>query len=948
MPSIIEGFNYDIFISYRQKDNKGDRWVSEFFEALKTELESAFKEEISVYFDFNPHDGLLETHDVDASLKEKLKCLVCIPIISRTYCDPNSFAWEHEFKVFVEQASRDQFGLKVKLSGGNIGNRILPVRIHDLDQSDIKLFESTIGGALRSIDFVYKETGVNRQLRTKDDDIIKSPGQILYRDQINKVALAIKDIIESMKYYSATDKSKGKEIQTEERVDKKALIPEEPALAEKNGIIDKLTIDKLKSKKEKKLNRLPNKVKTLVSGILIILAVLVTAYLFLNHRAKVKWAKEKALPELKRLIDEEENEENNIAAFNLVQKAEKYISDDPDFRKAASSITGKLTIITDPPGADIYIRRYTGDEGEWGKIGKTPLDTLKLPNWTFYQVKIVKTGYDNVFALASTNFDTLYRKMFRAGEIPEGMVYVDGINTELTSNVLKEKNGFFLDQYEVTNKQYKEFIDKGGYSNPSYWKNEFVKNGRTLTREEAMPEFTDKSGRPGPSTWEAGDYPDGQDDYPVSGVSWYEAAAYAEYVDKSLPTIAHWTSGAGFPYDFKNWSYFGSYIKILPYSNFSEKGPVPVGKFPGMSYFGAYDMAGNVREWNWNKTKSGCIVRGGAWDDFNYMYPYWSQLPSFDRSPKNGFRCVRYIDKEKIPQQTFQQVEFVGPRDYSKENPVSESVFKVYKNQFLYDKKDLNSRIEERDESPDDWIVEKISFDAAYGNEKVAAYLYLPKNGVPPYQTLIYFSGGLAIYGKDPKNGEANIFMIDYLIKNGRAVIFPVYRGTYDRNNGLTIDMSDPNYSHQFTEWLIWWTKDLSRTIDYLETRSDIDTGKIGFYGWSWGGEIGAYIPAVEERVKVNILVLGGLYGPAYPEADQINYLPRIKIPVLMLNGKYDMFNPYETSVKPFYDFLGTPEKDKRLCLYEVDHSIYKSEMIKEVLSWLDKYFGSVKPLPNK
>ena len=58
--------------------------MSEFVEALKTELESTFKEEISVYFDINPHDGLLETHDVDASLKEKLKCLIFIPVISRT------------------------------------------------------------------------------------------------------------------------------------------------------------------------------------------------------------------------------------------------------------------------------------------------------------------------------------------------------------------------------------------------------------------------------------------------------------------------------------------------------------------------------------------------------------------------------------------------------------------------------------------------------------------------------------------------------------------------------------------------------------------------------------------------------------------------------------------------------------------------------------------------
>src|SRR5512137_1336106 len=149
MASLIPGYEYDIFISYRQKDNKGDRWVSEFVEALKTELESTFKEEISVYFDINPHDGLLETHDVDESLKEKLKCLVFIPIISRTYCDPKSFAWEHEFKSFVEQASKDQFGLKIKLPNGNVASRVLPVQIYNLDIPDIRLYESVLGGVLR-------------------------------------------------------------------------------------------------------------------------------------------------------------------------------------------------------------------------------------------------------------------------------------------------------------------------------------------------------------------------------------------------------------------------------------------------------------------------------------------------------------------------------------------------------------------------------------------------------------------------------------------------------------------------------------------------------------------------------------------------------------------------------------------------------------------------------
>ena len=144
MSGIIEGYKYDIFISYRQKDNKGDRWVSQFVEALKTELESTSKEEISVYFDINPHDGLLETHDVNESLKEKLKCLIFIPIISRTYCDPKSFAWEHEFKVFVEQASRDRYGLKIKLPNGNVASRVLTVRIHDLENDEIKYLKQLI------------------------------------------------------------------------------------------------------------------------------------------------------------------------------------------------------------------------------------------------------------------------------------------------------------------------------------------------------------------------------------------------------------------------------------------------------------------------------------------------------------------------------------------------------------------------------------------------------------------------------------------------------------------------------------------------------------------------------------------------------------------------------------------------------------------------------------
>jgi TolB-like protein/Tfp pilus assembly protein PilF len=212
MASLVPGYEYEIFISYRQKDNKHDCWVTEFVNNLKGELESTFKEEISVYFDINPHDGLLETHDVNASLKEKLKCLIFIPIISQTYCDPQSFAWQYELVAFNKMAKEDQFGRDIRLAGGNVASRILPVKIHDLDAEDKALFENELGGVLRSIDFIYKSAGVNRPLRATEDHPQDNLNKTYYRDQINKVANAVKEIIIAIKKNNQQDGEISKEV----------------------------------------------------------------------------------------------------------------------------------------------------------------------------------------------------------------------------------------------------------------------------------------------------------------------------------------------------------------------------------------------------------------------------------------------------------------------------------------------------------------------------------------------------------------------------------------------------------------------------------------------------------------------------------------------------------------------------------------------------------------
>lgn len=322
-----------------------------------------------------------------------------------------------------------------------------------------------------------------------------------------------------------------------------------------------------------------------------------------------------------------------------------------------------------------------------------------------------------------------------------------------------------------------------------------------------------------------------------------------------------------------------------------------------------------------------------------------SQAPAFDRSPKNGFRTVFYPDADKLPSSIFGVEQFGEITNYYEETPVSDDVFEIYKEQFSYDKADLNAKVESRDEQAKDWLHERITLDAAYGNERLILHLFLPRNAQPPYQTVIYVPGSGSLFHSSSEDlddyWEFPTFL-SFILKNGRAVLYPVYTGTFERRDAAAASHFRGDETYIYTNFLIRVVKDFKRSIDYLETREDIDVENLAYYGMSWGGALGAIVPAVENRLKTSILLGAGFLWRTRPEALQINYVTRITLPVLMLSGKYDGVFPYETSVKPMFDLLRTPDAHKVLKVYDTDHIPPRNEFIKEILAWLDRYLGPV------
>jgi eukaryotic-like serine/threonine-protein kinase len=494
---------------------------------------------------------------------------------------------------------------------------------------------------------------------------------------------------------------------------------------------------------------------------------------------------------------------------------------------------------------------------------------------------------------------------------------------------------YWIDRFEVTNRQFKAFVDANGYKRSEFWKHDFVENGRTIPRTEAMARFRDRTGQPRPATWALGEYPDGRADYPVTGLSWYEADAYASFAGKSLPTVYHWNLAAGRQLS----------EDIVPLSNFSGRDLAPVGAFKGIGPGGAYDMAGNAKEWCWNASTNGArYLLGGAWHEPSYMFFEDDAQQPFERSPDNGFRCAIYRSPTNLPSVVTSPIQHSRLVDYSNARPVPDSTFRLYRSLYMYDMGDkapLNASIVSTDDTDVRWRKQRVECDAAYGNERLVIYLFIPKQAHAPLQTVMYFPGSFSAESRSTQHMNLDQFF-HFIVRSGRALVYPVYKGTYERYDGGNLFNSP---AAKYRDHVIQWAKDLGRAIDYVETRNDLDRERLAYYGLSWGADMGSLLPAVESRLKLAALVGGGLEvnRRPLPEVDPVNFAPHIRIPVLMVNGRYDFGLPVNLSQKPLFALLGSPAKDKRHALFDSGHIPPMDFVVREVLDWFDHYLGPVK-----
>lgn len=698
----------------------------------------------------------------------------------------------------------------------------------------------------------------------------------------------------------------------------------------------------------------PRRVPWSAIGVIAVIAIAAGGWLLWTN-ANRRWATAQvpqiaALAEARRYFD----------AYDLAARVEPYAPGDPTLAGLLPRISDTISVDTEPPGASVYLRRFNPETSDAPRqlIGTTPIVNLRIARGE-YILAIEKEGYalnERAISGLSTRQGTLNiaapptnvkLRLVPADASPAGMVFVPGGDYRLVawSRPTDKRvmlNDYFIDKYEVSNQDYKEFISGGGYVKRDFWQHQIVKDGQPMSLEAAMRMFVDRTGLPGPREWSNQNPPDGKLDHPVTGISWYEAAAYAVFRDKQLPTVFQWEKAArnglrgAAGVTFMPWGVFHPGDTLAQRANFGS-GPLPVTSSEfGMSTFGAYNMAGNVAEWTLNDSSEGFIATGGAWGDPLYSYSQYGGRPGVFSANKLGFRLVRNA-ADAAGDQGSARIEI------NQEIPVyaatPPATFHALAETYRYDNTALDARIEETKETPD-WKRERITFNGADG-ARVIAYLYLPNHVARPLQLLHYYPAGDVNGGFRSLTDSMDERMAPF-IKSGRAAFGVVLDGYIERLRPAGEAPVDPA-TVEYHERVVNRITDLRRGLDYLGTRVDLDHSRMAMMAPSAGSVLGLIVSAIEPRYRAVVFFGAGLpasYRSIIREANPIYFASHIRGPKLIVQGRFDEDTPLRTAAEPLFKLLAEP---KRLFVYDGGHVPTMEISVSAVQPWLDEHLGPVR-----
>ena len=673
--------------------------------------------------------------------------------------------------------------------------------------------------------------------------------------------------------------------------------------------------------KKSKLLRIAN---VLFTGLLLILFV----YFFRKSESKDELLTE-LLPKISVAYD------NSDLKYVFV-KSKELLEDYPEnkmlktfFAKSSS----KIKVDSDFKETDVYIKY--GRDSIWNYVGKTPLDSLRVPKlWSENNFKLKLVNGESEYIGANEEFGFFNISLIQ--KLPKGFILKNS-KTDIFMNMpgvyLGGNNkipAFGVSKTEVSNQEFKSFIDSGGYKNPAYWDFPTKINGKKYSFKEGMKLFTDNYGKPGPKSWSYGEFPEGEEQFPVSGVSWYEARAYAKYRDLDLPNIYQWLDAALL-------SGFTSKLPELKNSNYNSKKLKNI-NFQSENLSLLPNIAGNVREWVINPHgKDRRSILGGAFNTNEYTFNSFYSLSPLDRSIQNGFRLVKNFS-DKIEDNDDFNIRHIE-RNFDDEIDVSDEVFEVYKSQFDYPNAPLKVKTSEVKSPNPNYSIERFEMDPPYNSEeKLYGFIVSSKEIKNKLIPIIVFPSAVAIYSDNIVLDDYFLKDRKYLLDEGYSLIIPVYYNTHDREKILKSWW--PNESEEYKNAIIKIGKDFKRVIDYLETREDLDKKKLSYMGYSWGSVTSNILLAIDDRVKSATLFVGGLMlQKSRKEIESHLYIRRIKIPILHIVGKLDGIFEYKDSFLPWNKLIGTPEKDKHIITLEkIGHGLPKDIMIKNQLEFLKKY----------